>query len=379
MRKLFAFLALTILLNGCDSPHSSPSESRVETFNENGRTYTLQLSARQKELQSFASDEEAEAAQNELRKKSTIELNETLWQSLKHAVDPFTVSVLDEKGRVKVGAEMLEFQKEQVLKHTPNGTEVELFYGADGKEVERELKAYVDAMGNKSEMAKLKFQNPFILKETKMTKASTTGCNYTSNPELDCLQSGSMYVYLPDSQISGATPYSVRFHIWDQTVGTTIFTRRGYAGTQAQANIGGSWYGFGHANVPSGLSARVRLYAQVRAGASSGYWNQSECSASISTPQYPNNDFPYAIPYDYFVTQNCNDVITDKKRDANFNAKSIHSAWVVDYFTTSVLWPYMNYNRVERNPEIGNYPENRLGVGNRETGTFANLVSYGLE
>jgi|GEM_PF-6746719 len=44
---------------------------------------------------------------------------------------------------------MLEFQKEQVLKHTPNGTEVELFYGADGKAVERELKAYVDAMGNK--------------------------------------------------------------------------------------------------------------------------------------------------------------------------------------------------------------------------------------
>jgi len=236
----------------------------------------------------------------------------------------------------------------------------------------------LDNAGNKSEMAKLKFKNPFILKETKMTKASTTKCNYTSNPEVNCLQSQSMDVYLPDNQISGATPYSVRFHIWNQTVGTTIFTRRGYAGTQAQANIGGSWYGFGHANVPSGLSARVRLYAQVRAGASSGYWNQSECSASISA-QYPNNNFPYAIPYDYFVTKSCNDVITDKKREANFHAKSIHSAWVVDYFTTSVLWPYMNYNRVEHNPQIVNSLENRSGVGNHETGEFVNLVNYGLE
>jgi len=104
MRKVFAFLALTILLNGCDSPNTIPTENRVETFTENGRTYTLKLTARQNELQNFTSDEEAEAAQNELRKRNTIELNETLWQNLKHAVDPFTVSVLDEKGRVKVGA-----------------------------------------------------------------------------------------------------------------------------------------------------------------------------------------------------------------------------------------------------------------------------------
>ncbi len=381
MRKVLAFLAFTILFNGCDSP-TNPTESRVEIFTENGKTYTLQLTTRQNELQNFTSDQQAETAQNELRKKDTIELNETLWQNLKHAVDPFTISVLDEKGRVKIGTEMLEFQKDQVLKHTPNGTEVELFYGADGKEVERELNAFVNAIGNETEMEKLSFKNHFITKKVKTAKTSSDGCIYNqSDPNFDCRQSEPITVSLPDNQISGATSYSVRFHVWNQTIGTSVLTRRGYAGTQAQANIGGSWYGFGHSNVPSGLGARIRLYAKVLTGNASDYWNENQCSASISTPQYPNNDFPYAIPYDYFITNSCLDVSTDKKRASGYNTKSRHSGWVVDYFTYTPLWPYMNYNRVEQNPQIVNNVENELAsspVGNGETGAYVNLVNYGL-
>lgn len=319
MRKLFAFLALTILLNGCDSPNSSPSESRVETFNENGRTYTLQLSARQKELQSFASDEEAEAAQNELRKKSTIELNETLWQSLKHAVDPFTVSVLDEKGRVKVGAEMLEFQKEQVLKHTPNGTEVELFYGADGKEVERELSLYFANLHDENQLHLIRLKNPLVSKLTK-----TSDFQFVDFPVSN----------FPVSCVYG-TCYELSFRFGNQALGTTYFTRQAYGFTGARARINGTWYGFGHYLVPPELEKNVDLFVRVW-GSSSSFNSQTTtgtyaASAQCAPYSYFVNTSNNEIPDGYFVTVGCKDINTrTDRRDAGYDPRSRHSVLFKD-------------------------------------------------
>ncbi len=343
----FVFVVL-LGLQACDSvtdtnpnidtkASQAPEGGALETVqysygeSEDGTEHVVSVSLNpgfKQERRTFESFDTYYAFLDKLTEQSALTVNADLYRRLVHANNPAEISVLDTDGKVIIGDHeytVTEIGAYQQDTGAPNQSrELIEYWGEDGKAVERELSQLYGLQHRPEELATLTFKNPFVQQKAQEILQGTAA----KTQNRDTRYYGNTTICLPDNdaQFFDKTCYPVRFLLWNQSTGRT-FRRRAKGGTQAQAQIGSTWYGFGHYSLPSSLLSRVRMKVSVNGGNGS---SSSECIGALNPgPLY----YKYNPPYRWFSSTFCSEVTASTSRKRNRGTTSNHGAGTHDYFS----------------------------------------------
>ena len=297
--------------------------------NEDGTEYVVPVLLNpdfRQERHTFESFDAYYAFIDKLSEQPVLTVNAALYKRLVHANDPAEISVLDVDGKVTIGNHEYTVTEvgayRQGLGAPDQSRELVEYWGEDGQAVERELSRLYGLQHRPEELNTQTFRNPFVQEKAQEILQGTAA----KTQNFDSRVYGNTTICLPDNnaQLSDKTCYSVRFLLWNESTGR--FRRRANGGTQAQAQIGNIWYGFGHYSLPSSLLSRVRLKVSVDGGNGS---SSRECIGVLNPGPLNYNSNP---PYSYFTSTSCSEITASTSRRGNRGTTSRHGAGTHDYF-----------------------------------------------
>ena len=327
--SIIALIVIALLgLQACDSgtvPDHDSGESVVETIRFVEGDYSIEVILDpdfEQERLTFKDLDSFQDFTDELMERPVITLNADLYRRLIHALHPSEIGALDSYGKVTI--DDYEYMATQIgayrhkmgsLNHTKELVE---YWGEDGDAVERELMQLYDLYHRPEELTGLTFKNVFV-QETAQRMLQQYAAGKTNNDEPPTITNGNAEYAGYETICLDSSCYSIRFLIFNQSTGKSSFSRKAHASTQAQGQLNGIWYGFGHHLLPHDLTYRVSMFAKAYGGKGS---TEVECIGSTGTLVSSGSELP---PYPSASgSKSCSSVSTSVKRKKKTGSESWH-------------------------------------------------------
>lgn len=258
---------------------------------------------------------------DELTDLPVIRVDAGLYRRLAHALHPSEIKALDSDGRVTIGNDEYMATQTGVYRKTMGSPghmrELVEYWGEDGDAVRRELIQLYDLYHRPEELRKLKFKNLFVQEaaESILQRYAVGKAKNADTPPT--IPNGNAEYAGYETICLGSSCYPIRFLIRNQSTGRSRFSRRAVATTQAQGQVNGVWYGFGHHLLPADLNYRVSMYARVDGGKGP---KEVQCIGSTGTLDPSETELPPNVSGSTY----CADVSVSAKRKSKKGSKSWH-------------------------------------------------------